>query len=225
MKQIKNHILKSLNHKENYTAVAAGTNITLSNTQQAIFDANDVKYMVVYMNGLRMDESDDYTYNSSNYTLTFTEAFEGGEKITVVLSYFDDSATDLELTSLSDRYEKPFEKCKVYTTFSNTTLNLDVNNFNLFLVDTQTDNPAALTINLPNMTGNAIGKSVMLSFIFGSTLPTITWSNNIIWNTSDTLAPTFEASKSYNISLFQINNTAKYIANVNSYFTTSSYLL
>lgn len=177
------------------------------------------------MNGLRMDESDDYTYNSSNYTLTFTEAFEGGEKITVVLSYFDDSATDMELTSLSDRYEKPFEKCKVYTTFSNTTLNLDVNNFNLFLVDTQTDNPAALTINLPNMTGNAIGKSVMLSFIFGSTLPTITWSNNIIWNTSDTLAPTFEASKSYNISLFQINNTAKYIANVNSYFNTSSYLL
>ena len=65
----------------------------------------------------------------------------------------------------------------------------------------------------------------MLSIILGSTLPTISWSSNVIWNTSDTTAPTFEASKSYNISMFQVNSNTKYIGNVNSSFTTSDLLL
>ena len=88
-----------------------------------------------------------------------------------------------------------------------------------------TNSSNTLSIAIPNMTGNAIGKSIMISMLFNSTVPTITWSSNIIWNTSDTTAPTFEANKSYNISMFQCNNTVKYIANVNSEFTTSNLLL
>jgi hypothetical protein len=186
---------------------------------------NNVKYIVVYVNGLRMDEGDDYTYSSSTYTLTFTEAFEGGEKVTVVISYFDDSATDIALFATSDVYEKPLEKVKTYSTFSNTNITLDILNFNLFVIDMRSNTPNSLTINIPNTSGPAIGKSIMLSIILGSTLPTISWSSNVIWNTSDTTAPTFEASKSYNISMFQVNSNTKYIGNVNSSFTTSDLLL
>ena len=225
IQSIRNHILKSINNKENYTPVANQTDIVLSQTQQEIFAANNVKYIVVYMNGQRLDESDDYTYNSSNYTLTFTEPFDGGEKITVIISYFDDSATDIALFATSDKYEKPYEKAKVFSTFTNTAITLDTDNFNLFVIDMTTNSSNTLSITIPNMTGNAIGKSIMISMLFNSTVPTITWSNNIIWNTSDTTAPTFEANKSYNISMFQVNNTVKYIANVNSEFTTSNILL
>lgn len=206
--------------------MANQTDIVLSSNQQAIFTANSVKYMVVYQNGLRMDESDDYTYNSSNYTLTFAEAFEGGEKITVVLSYFDDSATDISLFATSDKYEKPFERTKAYSNLTGTaSVTLDINNFNLFLLDFITSNPTSISITIPSTTGTSIGKSVMISILFNSTVPTITWSNNIIWNTSDTTAPTFEANKAYNLSLFQVNNTVKYIANINSMFTASNLLI
>ena len=225
LQQIKNHIIRSINHKENYTPVANQTDIVLSATQQAIFTANSVKYMVIYINGLRMDESDDYTYNSSNYTLTFVEPFDGGEKVTVVISYFDDSATDKSLFATNEKYEKPYERVKTFTTYSSASVNLDIDNFNLFILDFRTNTPNTLTVNIPSTSGPSIGKSVMLSIMFSSTVPTITWSSNVIWNTSDTTAPTFEANKSYNISFFQVNSTTKYIGNVNSYFTTSNLII
>ena len=177
------------------------------------------------MNGQRLDESDDYTYNSSNYTLTFTEPFDGGEKITVIISYFDDSATDIALFATSDKYEKPYEKTKVFSTFTNTSITLDTDNFNLFVIDMTTNSSNTLSISIPNMAGSAIGKSIMISMLFNTTVPTITWSNNIIWNTATNTAPTFETNKSYNISMFQVNNTVKYIANVNSEFSTSALVL
>ena len=172
-----------------------------------------------------MDESDDYTYNSNNYTFTFIEPFEGGEKVTVVISYFDDSATDVALFALSDKYEKPYERVKTFSTFTNTSITLDIENYNLFVIDMTTNSSNSLSITIPSTTGESIGKSVMILFLFGSTVPTITWSSNLIWNTNDTTAPTFEANNSYNLSLFQVNNRTKYIANVNSSFSTANVLL
>ena len=75
------------------------------------------------------------------------------------------------------------------------------------------------------MSGVSIGKSVMISIMLSSTIPTFTWGGNVIWNTNDTTAPTFESNKSYNISLFQINSAVKYIGNVNSIFNTNSLII
>ena len=206
--------------------MANQTDIVLSSDQQDIFTMNSVKYMVVYVNGLRMDESDDYTYNSSTHTLTFVEPFEGSDKVTIIISYFDDSATDKALFITSDKYEKPYERVKTFNNLSGTaSITLDINNVNLFVIDCTTNVPTSLSINVPSTSGASIGKSIMISILLGSTLPVITWSSNVIWNTSDTTAPTFEASKSYNISMFQVNSNTKYIGNVNSSFTTSNLLL
>ena len=157
--------------------------------------------------------------------MRFAEAFEGGEKVTVVISYFDDSATDRALFATSDKYEKPYEKVKMYSNLTGAaSITLDIDTYNLFIIDTRTSTPTSITVTIPNTSGVSIGKSVMIGIILGSTLPIISWGGNVIWNTSDTTAPTFEASKSYNISLFKMNSLFKYIGNVNSIFTTSSLL-
>ena len=172
-----------------------------------------------------MDESDDYTFNNSTYTFTFIEPFEGDEKVTIVISYIDDSAADRELYFNSEQYEKPYERTKTFSVFNSNSITLDISNFNLFVIDMTTNSPNTLTVNIPSTSGASIGKSLMISILLGSTLPVITWSSNVIWNTSDTTAPTFEASTSYNISMFQVNSNTKYIGNVNSSFTTSDLLL
>ena len=215
-----------MNNKENYTPAAGQYDIILSNTQQTALSSDDLKYMVIYVNGLRMDEGDDYTYNNTNYTVTFTEAFDGGEKVTVVLSHFEDSATDKALYATSDKYEKPYERTKVYSSLTGSaSITLDINNYNLFVLDLRTSIPNTISVSLPNCSGAAIGKSVMISVLIGSSLPTFTWGGNVIWNTSDTTAPTFQTGKSYNISLFQVNSVVKYIGNVNSVFDTNSLII
>ena len=171
-----------------------------------------------------MDEDDDYTYNSSTYTFTFDEAFEGGEKVTVVLSYIDDSATDVEGFN-SDKYEKPIQKSKVYSTFSST-IDLDINNYSLFVLDFTTTTPNTLTITIPNVSGDAIGKVFVLSMLMGSSsVPVIIWGNNIVWNSPDYTAPDLEVDKAYNISFFQANASTKYIGNVNSDFDTDDLVI
>lgn len=172
-----------------------------------------------------MDENDDYTYNSSTYTFTFDEAFEGGEKVTVVLSYIDDSATDVEGFN-SDKYEKPIQKSKVYSTFSSSTIDLDINNYSLFVLDFTTTTPNTLTITIPNVSGDSIGKVLVLSMLMGSSsVPVITWGNNIVWNSSNSTAPDLEVDKAYNISFFQANASTKYIGNVNSEFDADDFVI
>ena len=144
-----------------------------------------------------MDEDDDYTYNSATYTFTFIEPFEGGEKVTVVLSYIDDSATDVEGFN-SDKYEKPIQKSKVYSTFQSSTISLEIDKYSLFV----------------------------LSMLMGSSsVPVITWGNNIVWSTPDYTAPDLEVDKAYNISFFQANSSTKYIGNVNSEFDTDDLVI
>ena len=214
-----------LTSKEIYTPSANATTVVLSSTQQSFITNNVVTSIAVYLNGLRMDENDDYTYNSSTYTFTFDEAFEGGEKVTVVLSYIDDSATDVEGFN-SDKYEKPIQKSKVYSTFSSSTIDLDINNYSLFVLDFTTTTPNTLTITIPNVSGDAIGKVFVLSMLMGSSsVPVITWGNNIVWNTPDYTAPDLEVDKAYNISFFQANASTKYIGNVNSEFDTDDLVI
>lgn len=171
-----------------------------------------------------MDEDDDYTYNSSTYTFTFDEAFEGGEKVSVILSYIDDSATDIEGFN-GDKYERPIERSKVYTTFSSS-ITLEIDKYNLFVLDFTTTTPSTLTINIPNVSGDAIGKVLLINVLIGSSsVPVITWGNNIVWNTSSNLAPSFETNKAYNLSFLQANAGTKYIGNVNNEFDTDDLVI
>ena len=226
LRQLKRRILTSLLHsKEVYNPVADDTDVVLSNTQQGIIDNNTVNSIVVYVNGLRMDETEDYTYDSSNYTFTFDEAFEGDEKVTIVLSYIDDSGTDVESLYNSSKYEKTIEKTKTYATFTNTTLNLDIDNYSVFVIDMTTNSANALTITIPNTTGESIGKVIMMTILLGSTVPTITWGSNILWNSPEYLAPELSANKAYSISFVQINSSTKYIGNVNSEFDTDDLVI
>ena len=71
-----------------------------------------------------------------------------------------------------------------------------------------------VSINIPNNVNESEGKSILISLAFGSNVPTITWSNNIIWNTYDHTAPSFEALKTTVISLTQTNSQTKYVADV-----------
>lgn len=226
MTQLKKRVLSSLlTSKEVYTPVSGTTTVVLSSTQQSFITNNTVTSIAVYLNGLRMDEDDDYTYNSSTYTFTFDEAFEGGEKVTVVLSYIDDSATDVEGFN-SDKYEKPIQKSKVYSTFSSSTISLEIDKYSLFVLDFRTTTPSTLTLTIPNVSGDAIGKVFVLSMIMGSSsVPVITWGNNIVWNSPDYTAPDLEVDKAYNISFLQANASTKYIGNVNSEFDTDDLVI
>ena len=173
-----------------------------------------------------MEENDDYTFDNSTYTFTFEEAFDGTEKVMVVLSYMDDSATDVEGKYNSSKYEKPIQKSKVYSTFSSSTIDLDINNYSLFVLDFTTTTPSTLTITIPNVSGDAIGKVFVLSMLMGSSsVPVITWGNNIVWNSPDYTAPDLEVDKAYNISFFQANASTKYIGNVNSEFDTDDLVI
>ena len=158
----------------------------------------------------------------STYTFTFDESFEGDEKVTVVLSYIDDSATDIEGFN-GDKYEKPIQRSKVYSVFPSSTISLDIDTYSLFVLDFRTVSPSTLTITIPNVSGDSIGKVFVLSILTGSSsVPVITWGNNVVWNSSNYTAPSLEVNKAYNMSFLQANASTKYIANVNSEFDTSN---
>ena len=114
----------------------------------------------------------------------------------------------------------------MYSTFSSSTIDLDINNYSLFVLDFTTTTPNTLTITIPNVSGDAIGKVFVLSMLMGSSsIPVITWGNNIVWNTPDYTAPDLEVNKAYNISFYQANASTKYIGNVNSEFDTDDVVI
>ncbi len=82
---------------------ANATTVVLTQAQ-AIPSTNNKYAMSVYRNGIYLNPSIDYGYNNSTRTLTFTNAFEDDEIVTVVFSYLDtDSQVTLDIDV--DEYE------------------------------------------------------------------------------------------------------------------------
>ena len=82
---------------------ANATTVVLTQAQ-AIPSTTNKYAMSVYRNGIYLNSGIDYGYNNSTRTLTFTDAFEDDEIVTVVFSYIDtDSQVTLDIDV--DEYE------------------------------------------------------------------------------------------------------------------------
>ena len=87
-------ILNEIKISSVHYPTANATTVVLTQAQTIPSTTN--KYaMSVYRNGIYLNPSIDYGYNNSTRTLTFTDAFEDDEIVTVVFSYLD---TDSQVT-------------------------------------------------------------------------------------------------------------------------------
>jgi len=96
-------ILNEIKISSVHYPTANATTVVLTQAQ-AIPSTTNKYTMSVYRNGIYLNPSIDYGYNNSTRTLTFTDAFEDDEIVTVVFSYLDtDSQVTLDIDV--DEYE------------------------------------------------------------------------------------------------------------------------
>ena len=164
-----------------------------------------VKFMSVSVNGIIYEESDDYTYDSNEGKLSFHNKLYPESKVTVTLTYLNNSAN-----VISDIDNTPYEKTKLFDEFESS-VELNTSTFSSFILDFRTNPPTNLNIVISNILNEySIGKSIILTLIFGDTVPVISWGNNVAWKNAS--APSFESNYTYVIHLTKMYLGIKYIA-------------
>ena len=230
MIQLSDHILSSLvTIKESYTPLIGSDYIVLSNNLRSIISNYKVKYISVYVNGIFYEEADDYTFDNRTGVFLFNNKFGDDEKVTIIVAYMNG------VSSYADSlFEETYERVKYYDNFTNiTTLNLDVDKFNSFILDftksDEMDNIEALNSISINILNKSIfnGKTFSITLLFGIRTPAIVWDTNIIWNTTDGFPPVLNNFTTYTFVLNKITSDTKYcgtpIFNINTALVSNIY--